>query len=275
MQLERYYGYYRRAIRDALTRRSRKPLQYGGLQGYAQLVGINQALLRRQEQWGADLFLDGLQQRVQSAINATKVQAEAIRQAEDCVVSVEHCLAQAPLPPLTPQPESTSYSPPRSLTVSKALEHIFTDLAQQRDLSATSQRLIKKWQGMNERWLPGILYCYDVPGLQRHNLKLEGLFGMLRRHERRVSGRKETSPLRIFGPGELMLATLEEKEILSWLQDVSVETYWTERRKQEEREEPRRWLRRLRRDPVQALAQVDQQFYAVVNERARASPDSL
>lgn len=272
--LEQYYGYYRRAIRDALTRRSRKPLQYGGLQGYDQLVGINQALLRRREKWGADPFLDGLDQRAQIAISTTKAQAEAVRQAKDCVVSVERCLAQAPLPLPTPQPEPAPSSPPRSLTVAKELEQIFTDLAQQPDLGSTSQRLIGKWQRMNVRWLPGILYCYDVPGLPRHNLKLEGVFGTLRRHERRVSGRKETSPLRVFGPGELMLATLEEEEILPWLQSVSVESYWAERRKQEEREEPRRWLRRLRRDPVQALAQVDRQFYAVVNERARASPDS-
>jgi hypothetical protein len=61
-----------------------------------------------------------------------------------------------------------------------------------------------------------------------------------------------------------MLLSLEENEILSWLQSVPAETYWAERRKQEEREERRRWSRRLRQNPSQALSQVDQQFYAVI-----------
>ena len=58
--LQRYYGYYRRAIRDALTRSSRKPFQCGGLQGYDQLVGINQHLSARRAQWGPDPYLDEL-----------------------------------------------------------------------------------------------------------------------------------------------------------------------------------------------------------------------
>lgn len=270
-QMERYYGYYRRAVRDALTRSSRKPLQYGGLQGYDQLVGINQALLQRREKWGTDPYLDALQQRVQSAVTAAQTQAASIHQAKDCLVEVERCLAQSPLPSLDTPPEP-SPSSPRSQIVARKLKQIFDDLAQQPDLSSTSLRLIEKWKRMKKKWVPGILHCYDTPGLPRHNLKLEGLFGTLRRNERRVSGRKETSPLRIFGPGELMLTALKEHEVLPLLQSVSTQTYWTERRKQEEREEPRRWLRRLRQNPVRALAQVDQQLYSIVNEPARASP---
>ncbi len=273
VQMERYYGYYRRAVRDALTRTSRKPLQYGGLQGYDQLVDINQALLQRQQKWGADPYLDTLQQRVQTATTAAQTQAAAIRQAKDCLVEVERCLAQTPLPSLDTPPASTPPdSPPRSQIVAKKLAHIFDVLARKPDLSSTSLRLIEKWKRMKNKWLPGILHCYDTPGLPRHNLKLEALFGSLRRHQRRVSGRKETSPLRIFGPGELMLSALNEHEVLPLLQSVSTQTYWAERRLQEEREEPRRWLRRLRQNPVQALAQVDQQLYAIVNERTRASP---
>ncbi len=270
--MARYYGYYRRAVRDALTRSSRKPLQYGGLQGYDQLVGINQALLQRREKWGADPYLEALQHRVQTAVTAAQTQAVSIRQAKDCLVAVERCLAQSPLPSLDTPPEPTPGSPPRSQIVAEKLSQIFDDLAQQPELSATSRHLLEKGKRMKKKWLPGILHCYDTPGLPRHNLKLEALFGTLRRNERRVSGRKETSPLRIFGPGELMLTALKEHEVLPLLQGVSTQTYWTERRQQEEREEPRRWLRRLRQNPVQALAQVDQQLYAIVNERARASP---
>jgi hypothetical protein len=272
VQLERYYGYYRRAIRDALTQPSRAPLQYGGLEGYDQLVGIHQALQLRQAQCGTDLYLDGLQDRVQTAITAIHTQAEALRQAKDGLVRVERCLSQTPLPSLETLPDPTPAAPPRSEIVAQALKQIFEDLAEQPDLSLTTRGLIDKWQRMQKNWMPGILQCYDVPGLPRHNLSLEGIFGTLRRAERRVSGRKETSSLRVFGPGELILASLGDDQVLPWLQSVPGETYWAERRKQEEREEPRRWLRRLRQNPVQALAQVDQQFRTVVNEPAGASP---
>ncbi len=97
----------------------------------------------------------------------------------------------------------------------------------------------------------------------------------MRRHQRRVSGHKETSALRIFGPGLLMSLALDQEEILPWLQSIPVKTYWHQRRKQEEREEPRRWLTRLRRDPVKALAQADDQFYSAVKELASASPMTL
>ena len=274
VHLEQYYGYYRQAVRDALTRPIRKPFQLGGLQGHDQLVGINQSLLSRRERWGTDAYLDDLQQRVQAAIQATETRAESVRQAKDCLVEVECCLNRVPLPQLNARPEQLVPSPSRSQEVKQTLDQIFSDLAQKPDRSPTVRRLLEKRQRMEKDWLPGILHCYDVPGLPRHNLKLEGLFGTLRRHERRVSGRKETSPLRTFGPGELMLLSLEENEILPWLQSVPAETYWAERRKQEEREERRRWLRRLRQNPAQALSQVDQQFYAVIKEQARASPDT-
>lgn len=126
---------------------------------------------------------------------------------------------------------------------------------------------------MSKTWLPGILCCYDIPGLPRHILDLESVFGSLRRHQRRISGRKETRPLRTFGPGEIMCLSMDEEGILPWLQSVPTDAYWSQRRQQEEREEPRRWLRRLHRDPARAMTQLDEQFYTVVNEQTRAAPD--
>ncbi len=117
------------------------------------------------------------------------------------------------------------------------------------------------------------MHCYDIPGLPRSNLDLESAFGTLRRSQRRISGRKETSPLRIFGPGAIILLALDDEEVLPLLQSVPPETYWSQRRRQEECEEPRRWLTRLHRDPTQALSQVDEQFYQVVNARTGASSD--
>ena len=103
---------------------------------------------------------------------------------------------------------------------------------------------------------------------------LESAFGTLRRDQRRISGRKETTSLRVFGPGEISLLALDEEEVLPLLQSVPADEYWSQRRLQEEREEPRRWLTRLHRDPAQALAQVDEQLYMVANAQAAALPDA-
>jgi len=272
--LQHYYGYYRRAIRDALSRPSRKPFQCGGLQGYDQLLGISQYLSQRRMQSGLDPYLDQLHHDVQRALRATASQAEGVRQARTFLMQVEHYLAGLPCPSLEPDAQQTGLSIWGSKTVQRELEKMISDLAQQPNLYPLTRRLIRKWHSMSETWLPDILHCYDVPGLPRSNLDLESAFGTLRRDQRRISGRKDTTPLRVFGPGEISLLALDEEEVLPLLQSVPADEYWSQRRLQEEREEPRRWLTRLHRDPVQALAQVDQQFYMVVNAQAGESSDA-
>jgi hypothetical protein len=117
------------------------------------------------------------------------------------------------------------------------------------------------------------VHCYDIPGLPRSNLDLESTFGTLRRSQRRISGRKETSSIRIFGPGAIALLALDDEEVLPLLRSVPPDTYWSQRRRLDECEEPHRWLTRLHRDPTRALSQVDEQLYQVVNARIGASSD--
>jgi hypothetical protein len=272
--LQHYYGYYRRAIRDALNRSSRKPLQCGGLQGYDQLLGISQHLSQRRLRSGPDPYLDQLHHDVQSALRATVSQAEGVRQARAFLTQVEHYLAGVPRPSLEPNSQQTSLSISDSQTVQRELEKMVSDLVQRPNICPLARRLVRKWRSMSKTWLPDILHCYDIPGLPRSNLDLESAFGTLRRDQRRTSGRKETTPLRVFGPGEIVLLSLNDEEILPLLQSVPADEYWSQRRLQEEREEPRRWLTRLHRDPAQALAQVDEQFYTVVNAQDGASSDA-
>ncbi len=273
--LQHYYGYYRHAIRDALHRSSRKPFQCGGLQGYDQLVGISQYLSQRHMQSGLDPYLERLHHGVQRAVSATASQAEDVRQARAFLTEVEHYLAQVPRPSLEAELQKTGSSTQGSKTVQQELERMFADRVQQPHVRPLIRRLDRKWRSMSKTWLPDILHCYDIPGLPRSNLDLESTFGTLRRGQRRTSGRKETTSLRVFGPGEIVLLSLEDEEILPLLQSVSADEYWSQRRRQEEREEPRRWLIRLHRDPARALAQVDEQFYAVVKAQTMVSGDTL
>ena len=85
--------------------------------------------------------------------------------------------------------------------------------------------------------------------------------------------RKETSPIRIFGPGAITPLALGDEEVLPLLQSVPPDTYWSQWRRQEECEEPHRWLTRLHRDPTRAVSQVDDQFYQVANARIGAFSD--
>ncbi len=85
-------------------------------------------------------------------------------------------------------------------------------------VNSTLAQVCRKWDSMAAKWLPAILHCYDIPGLPRNNLKLEALFGQLRQHQRRVSGRKETTPLR--RSRQLLSQTLDETELLRYLQTV-------------------------------------------------------
>jgi hypothetical protein len=273
--LQHYYGYYRRAIRDALNRSSRKPFQCGGLRGYDQLVGIEQHLQQQCTRLGHDPYLNLLHDRIQSALASTVSQAEQVRQMHTFLMRVEHYLAEVPRPSTRTGKRETAVPTSGSQTVQQELERMFSDLAQQSKACPLAWRLNRRWRSMSKTWLPGILHCYDLPGLPRSNLDLEGTFGTLRRDQRRTSGRKETSPVRIFGPGEIVLLSLEDEDILPLLQSVPAEVYWSQRRRQEEREEPHRWLTRLHRDPVRALTQVDQQFYQVVNAHAGASADAI
>jgi hypothetical protein len=273
--LQHYYGYYRRAIRDALNRSSRKPFQCGGLRGYDQLVGIERHLQQQCTRSGRDPYLNLLHQRVQSALASTVTQAEQVRQMHTFLTQVEHYLAQVPRPTTRTDKCERAVPAPGSRTVEQELERMFSDLVQQSKTCPLAWRLNRRWRSMSKTWLPGILHCYDIPGLPRSNLDLEGTFGTLRRDQRRTSGRKDTSPVRIFGPGEIVLLSLGDEEILPLLQSVPAEVYWSQRRRQEEREEPHRWLTRLHRNPGRALAQVDQQFYQVVNAHTGASTDTL
>ena len=146
------------------------------------------------------------------------------------------------------------------------LEQMVDQWQKSAPVNSTLAQVCRKWDSMAAKWLPAILHCYDIPGLPRNNLKLEALFGQLRQHQRRVSGRKETTPLR--RSRQLLSQTLDETELLRYLQTVPTDDYWRERRRQEILEERQRWLWRLHRYPLKALAQIDPQFSAFLEAKA-------
>ncbi len=91
---------------------------------------------------------------------------------------------------------------------------------------------------------------------------LESLFGQLRCHQRRVSGRKSTRELRDFGQYQVLFLAESEEEVLAQIRQVSLEEYRENRRRLEEAEAPRRLLHRLHRDPLRTMRDLVEQHAA-------------
>ena len=59
-----------------------------------------------------------------------------------------------------------------------------------------------------------LLHCYDISGLPPDNLQIEALFGHLRRHQRRISGRSSTKELRNHGHYQVLFMAESDDDLL-------------------------------------------------------------
>lgn len=112
------------------------------------------------------------------------------------------------------------------------------------------------YRGLRNRWdlfADDLLHCFEIPGLPQNNLKVESLFGRLRCHQRRISGRKSTQPLRDFGHYQILFMAESEEQLLPQLRLVSVEEYQKQRKPQAHAEAPRKFLARLHRNSEKVM----------------------
>jgi len=114
----------------------------------------------------------------------------------------------------------------------------------QRPQSALKNKLERTWN----LYGPDLLHTYDIPGLPPDNLQIEGLFGRLRRHQRRVSGRKSTRPLREFGHFQVLFSADSQADLLNHLRTVPLHEYRKHRQQLESAETTRRFMHCLHRD---------------------------
>ncbi len=91
---------------------------------------------------------------------------------------------------------------------------------------------------------------------------LESLFGRLRRHQRRVSGRKSTRELRDFGQYQVLFLADSEQDLLEQIRQVSLEEYRENRLRLDKAKAPRRLLHRLHRDPLRTMRSLVDQHAA-------------
>ena len=236
-------GQVRVAIRDALNRKSRKPFYWGGLKGYEQLEAIAKALGEVACDEPETDYLQWLRRRVDRVVETYRVNVEDLREAHTWLRRIADCLRY---PPSDSAPDLNLSSEQVKREMEELLQSFQPDLKRRPAQTA----LYGAWHRTWRNYGPDLLPCYDIPGLPPDNLMLESLFGWLRRHQRRVSGRKSTRELRDFGQYQVLFLAESEEELLEQIRQVSLEEYRENRQRLEEAEAPRRLLHRLHRDPL-------------------------
>ena len=234
------------AIRDAMNRKSRKPFYWGGLKGYEQLEAIAKALAEVPGGEPETGYLQQLKMQVDRVVEAYRVNARDLREAHTWLRKIAACLRY---PPSDAQPESSLTSEQVKQEMEVLLESFKPDLKRRPAQAA----LHRAWHRTWKEYGPDLLHCYDIPGLPPDNLMLEALFGWLRRHQRRISGRKSTRELRDFGQFQVLFLAESEAELLEQIRQVSLEEYRENRQRLEQAEAPRRLLHRLHRDPLRTM----------------------
>lgn len=245
----------RAAIRDAVNRKSRKPFCWGGLKGYEQLEAIAGALAEIPCNEPETHYLRRLKMQVDRVVEAYRVNAEDLREAHAWLRKLADCLRY---PPSDSEPEPALTSEQVNEEMEELLQSFQPDLKRRPAQAALHRTWHRTWQ----EYGPDLLNCFDIPGLPPDNLMLESVFGRLRRHQRRISGRKSTRELRDFGQYQVLFLAESEAELLEQIRQVSLEAYHENRRRLEQAEAPRRLLHRLHRNPLRAMRDLINQHAA-------------
>jgi len=251
-QLQQIEGQVRAAVRDALHRSTRKPLQWGGLAGYQQLVALEE-VLRQVPQDPQTTSLRQVAVRVTRTVRTCRPAAEDVALAHAWLRRIATTLgyASAVTAAATAQPPLPARS---SAQVRAEMEALLAAFPRQTRYPRAQGAFLSAWQRLWRTWGPELLYCYDIPALPPDNLQLEGLFGALRRHQRRITGVASTRPLRDLGQFPVLFAADNEAELLAQLRTVPVAQYRAHRRRLAEGEAGRQHRWHLHRDPAGTVA---------------------
>lgn len=234
-----------------MNRNSRKPFYWGGLAGYQQLAAIAQALHQVTDPDEESQYLQQLLRRVDFVLAKNRTLAEDLLAAHRWLRHITACLRYPPKP-CKEDDRSASYEPEKELSSQKVAQEMTSLIRQFHPTSRHQQVQISLYNALQKRWdlyAQELLFCYDIPGLPQDNLQMEALFGRLRRHQRRISGRKSTRELRDFGQAQVLFLAESEAELLRQIRQVPWAAYRQYRRRLAEAEAPRQFFRRLHHDP--------------------------
>lgn len=233
------------AIRDALYRTSRKPFQWGGLQGYQQLQVIADRLQQLCTADPNNAYWHQLSRQVERTVNMNRVIATQLAEAHQWLLRTAACLRYPP----SNKPDQTISGQQVAQEMEQLLQEFQPGPNRQSPQRTLRNRLQYLWNSYGEQLLP----CYEISGLPPDNLQLEAFFNRLRRHQRRITGRKTTQELNRLGHYQALFTAESEAELLEHMRQVPLEAYLDHRQKVNQAEEHHRFLHGLHRDPENVL----------------------
>jgi hypothetical protein len=250
------------AIRDAVNRSTRKPFTWGGLTGYQQLEAIGQALIQLTTICPESTYIPQLSQQVQRALDKNRALAKNVKEAHHWLQQISTCLRY----PRRSHSDDPLNSHQVAREMQALLERFTPDPKYQRPQSALKNKLERTWN----LYGPDLLHTYDISGLPPDNLQIEVLFGRLRRHQRRVSGRKSTRPLREFGHYQVLFSADSQADLLHHLRTVPLAEYRKHRQQLESAETTRRFMHCLHRDAEATLQRLVTNYSVLRNPQNTA-----
>jgi hypothetical protein len=265
----------RTAIRDCVNRSSRKPWKWGGLIGYQQLSAIGEILRSLPCREVDTDYLSLLSVWVDQALSSNASVASDLSEAHQWLRRIAECLCYPNNSNSTSDDVTNITETPKipltSLQVRRDMEELLQQFVPDPEPNPAQFALKKKLQRLWDKYGANLLHCYDIPGLSPDNLKMEAMFSHLRRHQRRISGRKSTAELRYFGQYQVLFIAENEQQLLEQIQQVPVNEYKAHRRRLALSEAPRQQQHRLHHDPVsaiQSLVHQHQEILSVLDSQA-------
>jgi hypothetical protein len=234
------------AIRDAVSRTSRKPFMWGGLAGYDQLTAIAQALQALPSD-SETAYLHSLLPPLDRALGANQALADDVRAAHTELRRIAECLHY----PLDGTPASAV--PKTQHAIRQAMDALLAQFRPDPKQLPAQAALQCAWHRVWNAWADDLLTCYDIPGLPADNLQLESCFNHIRQHERRISGRTSTRPLGALGAYQVLFLADSEHDLLDHLRRVPLVGYQAHRQRLAQYEAPRQQRYRFHHDPAHAI----------------------
>jgi hypothetical protein len=234
------------AIRDAVSRSSRKPFTWGGLAGYDQLKAIAQALHDLPSD-SETTYLRSVLPQLDRALDVNQPLADDVRAAHIQLRRIADCLHYPPnrQPPLAVHETGQ--------TIRQAMEVLLAQFRPDPQQQPAQAALQCAWHRVWKAWADDLLMCYDMPSLPADNLQLEAFFNHIRQHERRISGRASTRSLGALGPYQVLFIADSEQELLDQLRHVPLADYQTHRQRLAHCEAVRQQRYRFHHDPAKAI----------------------
>lgn len=223
------------------------------------MEAIAEGLRPLQERQEDNACLRLLSQRVERVLAKNRTVAEDLQAAHDKLGEIADGLHYPPKPPSEARTHPGNDGKVSGQQVAQAIEKLLGAFQVTGRVQRAQIRLLDALKKRWEWYGPELLHCYDIPGLPQDNLQLESWFGRIRRHQRRISGRKSTRELQDFGQAQVLFVASNFEELLAQIQRVSQEAYQAHRIRLAKAELPRQFLHRLHQDPLKTIQ-------ALVNE---------